>query len=94
LDKPLVVLFDDADLLSGSTLLKFLATLRNGYANRDIVPFINSLGLAGTRNIVECQVEYQNESEALKFATPFNVISEHFTLKDFAREQVGELYSQ
>ncbi|MCX5822238.1 MAG: ATP-binding protein [Deltaproteobacteria bacterium] len=49
--KPLVVLFDEADCLSGPTLISFLRQLRDGYVNRDMAPFPVSLALVGMRNI-------------------------------------------
>ncbi|MDR2041751.1 MAG: hypothetical protein LBP98_05475, partial [Tannerella sp.] len=51
LDKPLVILFDEADCLSESTLILFLRQLRSGYNNRSTIPFVHSLALVGMRNI-------------------------------------------
>ncbi|MDR2346163.1 MAG: hypothetical protein LBE18_08870, partial [Planctomycetaceae bacterium] len=42
LDKPLVILFDEADCLSEGTLISFLRQLRNGYNERIIKPFVHS----------------------------------------------------
>ncbi|MDR1526175.1 MAG: hypothetical protein LBS46_00710, partial [Dysgonamonadaceae bacterium] len=47
LDKPLVVLFDEADCLSEGTLISFLRQLRDGYNNRPEVPFVHSVALVG-----------------------------------------------
>ncbi|MDR2665161.1 MAG: hypothetical protein LBC21_02645 [Oscillospiraceae bacterium] len=38
LDKPLVILFDEADCLSEGTLISFLRQLRDGYVNRVEIP--------------------------------------------------------
>ena len=53
LDKPLVVFFDEADLLSGPGLLTFLAQIRDGFNDRDNFgnKFPSSLALVGMRNI-------------------------------------------
>jgi AAA+ ATPase superfamily predicted ATPase len=40
LDKPLVVFFDEIDCLSSGTLISFLRQLRDGYVNRDDIPFL------------------------------------------------------
>jgi hypothetical protein len=49
LDKPLVILFDEADCLSEGTLISFMPQLRNGYNGRSITPFVHSVALAGMR---------------------------------------------
>ncbi|MDR1408528.1 MAG: hypothetical protein LBJ23_10875, partial [Tannerella sp.] len=49
-DKPLVILFDEADCLSEGTLILFLRQLRNGYNDRSSIPFVHSLALTGMRN--------------------------------------------
>ncbi|MDR2131393.1 MAG: hypothetical protein LBP56_09585, partial [Odoribacteraceae bacterium] len=46
-DKPLVILFDEADCLSDDTLILFLRQLRGGYNDRDTVPFLHSVALVG-----------------------------------------------
>jgi len=51
LERPLVILFDEADCLSDSTLISFLRQLRTGYVNRYQIPFVHSVGLVGMRNI-------------------------------------------
>ncbi|MDR1408173.1 MAG: hypothetical protein LBJ23_09045, partial [Tannerella sp.] len=50
LDKPLIILFDEADCLSEGTLILFLRQLRNGYNDRSSIPFVHSLALTGMRN--------------------------------------------
>ena len=41
LDKPLVILFDEANCLSEDTLISFLRQLREGYNIRDMIPFVH-----------------------------------------------------
>jgi predicted AAA+ superfamily ATPase len=41
LDKPLILLFDEADCLSGWALISFLRQLRDGYNNRSQFPFVH-----------------------------------------------------
>ena len=43
LDKPLVILFDEADCLSEGTLISFLRQLRDGYNNRSYRAFPQSV---------------------------------------------------
>jgi hypothetical protein len=94
LNKPLVVLFDEADCLSNGTLITFLRQLRNGYINRDNVPFIHSIALVGMRNIRDYKAQIRPDSETLGSSSPFNIISEAMTLRNFTKEEVTELYNQ
>ena len=94
LDKPLVLLFDEADCLVGATLIAFLRQLRNGYVNRAYVPFVHSLALVGMRNICDSRNEYRDPSQALGTASPFNIVAETMTISNFTREEVAGLYAQ
>lgn len=92
--KPLVVLFDEADCLSGSTLISFLRQLRDGYVNRDMAPFPVSLALVGMRNIRDYKAKVRPNSDTLGSASPFNIVAEAMTLTNFTREEIAALYRQ
>jgi type II secretory pathway predicted ATPase ExeA len=92
--KPLVVLFDEADCLSGPTLISFLRQLRDGYVNRDMAPFPVSLALVGMRNIRDYKAKIRPDSETLGSASPFNIVTEALTLTNFTREEIAALYRQ
>ncbi|MDM8552458.1 AAA-like domain-containing protein [Desulfobacterales bacterium HSG2] len=94
LDKPLVILFDEADCLTDETLISFLRQLRDGYVNRNRIPFAHSVGLIGMRNIRDYKAKVRADRNSLGSASPFNIVSEVFTLRDFGREEIGELYGQ
>jgi hypothetical protein len=94
LDKPLVILFDEADCLSEGTLISFLRQLRNGYNNRSITPFVHSIALVGMRNIRDYKAKIRPDSESLGSASPFNIIAESLTLKNFTKEEIIQLYHQ
>ena len=94
LDKPLVLLLDEADCLSGDTLIGFLRQLRNGYVNRDMVPFVHSLALVGMRNIRDYRNEYRDPSNTLGSSSPFNIVAETMTLSNFTKEDIAALYAQ
>ncbi len=93
-DKPLVIFFDEADCLSNGTLISFLRQLREGYINRDMIPFVHSVGLIGMRNIRDYKGKIREERETLGSASPFNIVTESLTLKNFTKEEVTQLYSQ
>jgi len=94
LEKPLVIFFDEADCLSNGTLITFLRQLRDGYINRDNVPFIHSIALVGMRNLRDYKARIRPDSETLGSASPFNIISEAMTISNFTCEDVSELYNQ
>ena len=94
LDRPLVVLFDEADCLSNGTLITFLRQLRSGYINRIRAPFIQSLTLVGMRNIRDYKATLREGAETLGSASPFNIVTEALTLRSFTRAEVAELYGQ
>jgi hypothetical protein len=94
LDRPLVVLFDEADCLSEGTLISFLRQLRNGYNDRSITPFVHSSALVGMRNIRDYKVRIRPESATLGSASPFNIIRKALTLQNFTKEEIAQLYHQ
>jgi hypothetical protein len=94
LDKPLVILFDEADCLSGGTLISFLRQLRLGYVNRLLAPFVHSVALVGMRNIRDYAAKVRDERESLGSASPFNIATKAYTLKNFTNEEVAGLYRQ
>ncbi|MCL2127077.1 MAG: ATP-binding protein [Treponema sp.] len=94
LDKPLVVFFDEADCLSNGTLVTFLRQLRNGYVNRPDIPFIHSAALAGMRNLRDYKAQVRPDSQTLGTASPFNIVTEYISLRNFTRDEVELLYGQ
>jgi type II secretory pathway predicted ATPase ExeA len=94
LDKPLVLLFDEADCLSESTLISFLRQLRSGYNDRCTIPFVHSLALVGMRNIRDYKAQVRPESQSLGSASPFNIVAKTMTLENFTKEEIASLYQQ
>ena len=94
LNKPLVILFDETDCLSNGTLIAFLRQLRYGYINRSRVSFVHSAGLIGMRNIRDYKGRIREDRETLGSASPFNIVTESLTLRNFTEEEIGQLYFQ
>ncbi|MDR1829541.1 MAG: AAA-like domain-containing protein [Candidatus Fibromonas sp.] len=94
LNKSLIIFFDEADCLSNGTLIAFLRQLRNGYINRPDVPFVHSLALVGMRNIRDYKAKIRPDSTTLGSASPFNIVTESFNLRNFTKGEVAELYAQ
>ncbi|MGV8096630.1 MAG: hypothetical protein AB2L24_32640, partial [Mangrovibacterium sp.] len=49
--KPLIVLFDEVDVLEGESLISFLRQLRGGFADRGVGKFPISIALVGMRDL-------------------------------------------
>ena len=94
LDKPLVILFDEIDCLSNGTLISFLRQLRYGYVNRSRSPFVHSIALVGMRNIRDYKTRIREDRETLGSASPFNIVSDVLTLRNFTKEEIFHLYAQ
>jgi hypothetical protein len=91
--KPLVVLFDEVDTLTGQTLISFLRQLRGGFATRGVGRFPTSLALVGMRDLKDYLVTTK-DGVALNPGSPFNIKKESYTLRNFYVEEVGELLRQ
>jgi len=94
IDRPIVIMFDEADCLSSGTLISFLRQLRKGYIERDRAPFVHSLALVGMRNIRDYKGKIRDDSSTLGSASPFNIVKESLTLRNFTRQEVATLYGQ
>lgn len=92
--KPLVLFFDEVDGLSEGTVVTFLRELRNGYITRDEIPFPSSVAIVGMMDIRDMKAKVRPHSDTLGSKSPFNVISEDFTLRNFTEDEVRELYAQ
>jgi hypothetical protein len=93
-DRPVVVLFDEADCLSGQTMITFLRQLRDGYINRGRSPFPSSIALVGMRDIRDYKAKLRPDGDTLGSASPFNVITKSLTMDSFSRSDIVRLYKQ
>ena len=94
LDKPLVILFDEADCLSEGTLIAFLRQLRDGYNSRPEQAFVHSVALVGMRDIRDYKAQIRPDRESLGSASPFNIVTESLTIKNFTKDDIIRLYRQ
>jgi len=92
--KPLVVFFDEADCLFGDVLISFLRQLRDGYVNREDIPFPASIALVGMLDVRDYKAQIRPDGESLGQISPFNIISEDMMLRNFTAEEVAALYAQ
>ena len=92
--KPVVVFFDEADCLFGNVLILFLRQLRDGFVNRDVVPFPTSIALVGMLDVRDYKAQIRPAGESLGLISPFNIISKDLLLRNFTEEEVRALYAQ
>ncbi len=94
-DRPLVLLFDEADVLTGRAMVSFLTQLRALYLarRRRSVPW--SVLLIGVRSIRDYVAGDGRQGVPwLGSASPFNITVENVTLSAFTEAEVGELVAQ
>lgn len=91
--KPLVVLFDEVDTLSGQTLISFLRQLRSGFATRGVGSFPTSVALVGMRDLKDYLVT-SKDGMSLNPGSPFNIKEDSHTLRNFNETEVRELLGQ
>ena len=92
--KPVVVFFDEADCLFGNVLVLFLRQLRDGFVNRDVVPFPTSIALVGMLDVRDYKAQIRPDGESLGQISPFNIITQDLLLRNFTEEEVRALYAQ
>jgi hypothetical protein len=91
--KPIVLLIDEIDALLDDVLVSMLRQLRDGYQSRP-KHFPSSIALVGLRDIRDYKVQVREDRKSMGTASPFNVISDSLTLKDFTKEDVFGLLEQ
>jgi hypothetical protein len=92
-EKPIVLLIDEIDALLDDVLVAMLRQLRDGYQTRPKY-FRSSIALVGLRDIRDYIAMVRNGHQSMGTASPFNVISDSLTLKNFTREEVFDLLEQ
>ena len=91
--KPLVVLFDEVDVLQDQALVSFLRQLRSGFSKRAIGVFPISIALVGMRDLRDYLVR-SKDGVALRQASPFNIKQNSATLSSFSAQDVRSLVAQ
>ncbi|MCU0290138.1 MAG: ATP-binding protein, partial [Acidobacteria bacterium] len=92
-EKPIVLLIDEIDSLQDDALVAMLRQLRDGYQSRP-KHFPSSVALVGLRDIRDYKARVKEGRESMGTASPFNIISDSLTLKNFKKEEVFDLLEQ
>jgi hypothetical protein len=91
--KPLIVLFDEVDVLIDETLVSFLRQLRGGFAGRGIGKFPVSIALVGMRDLKDYLIAAK-DSKPVNPGSPFNIKADSVMLSNFTKHDVVKLFAQ
>jgi hypothetical protein len=91
--KPLVVLFDEVDVLEGDAMISFLRQLRGGFAARGIGLFPTSIALVGMRDLKDYIVSAK-DGKPVNPGSPFNIKEDSAVIENFCRNDVACLFAQ
>jgi len=91
--KPLVVLFDEVDVLQDQSMVSFLRQLRGGFAKRGVGTFPVSVALVGMRDLKDYLI-MSKDGKQVNPGSPFNIKQDSATLSNFTSDDVKELALQ
>ena len=91
--KPLIVLFDEVDVLIGGTILSLLSQLRDGFTWRGVGKFPVSIALVGMRDLKD-YITASTGGRAPNPGSPFNIKEDSATLSNFNKDDVTRLFAQ
>ncbi len=91
--RPLVLMIDEIDALSGDTLISVLRQLRSGYTRRPD-GFPQSVILCGVRDVRDYRIRSRRDDEIVTGGSAFNIKAESMRLGDFDESQTRSLLLQ
>jgi hypothetical protein len=91
--KPLIVLFDEVDVLQGEPLISFLRQLRGGFAGRGVGTFPISIALVGMRDLKD-YITAAKGGIPPNPGSPFNIKADSGTLSNFQKDEIARLFAQ
>jgi hypothetical protein len=91
--KPLIVLFDEVDVLEGTAMISFLRQLRGGFAGRGVGKFPISIALVGMRDLRD-YLAHSKDGIPVNSGSPFNIKEDSITIGNFSRDHVAALIAQ
>ena len=90
--KPLIVLFDEVDVLVGETLISFLRQIRDGFASRGVGKFPISIALVGMRDLKD-YITASKDGITPNPGSPFNVKEDSAQLANFSENDIVRLFA-
>ena len=90
--RPLIVLFDEVDVLVGETLISFLRQLRDGFASRGVGKFPISIALVGMRDLKD-YITVSKGGVVPNPGSPFNIKEDSAQLANFSENDITRLFA-
>ncbi|MDF1547192.1 MAG: AAA-like domain-containing protein [Bacteroidales bacterium] len=90
---PLVLFIDEIDALIDDTLISVLRQLRDGFQLRP-KNFPASIGLIGLRDVRDYKDRVRDNDRSIGSGSPFNIKAKSFSLKNFSKQEIADLYQQ
>ena len=91
--KPLIVLFDEVDVLIDESMVSFLRQLRGGFAGRGVGKFPVSIALVGMRDLKDYIIRAK-DGKSVNPGSPFNIKEDSAMLTNFTKSDVAKLFAQ
>jgi len=91
--KPLVVLFDETDVLQDAALISFLRQLREGFSRRGTGIFPVSIALVGMRDLKD-YITASKDGVAPNPGSPFNIKEDSAWISNFQKDDIAHLFAQ
>jgi hypothetical protein len=91
--RPLIVLFDEVDVLQGEPLISFLRQLRGGFASRGVGVFPISIALVGMRDLKD-YITAAKGGVPVNPGSPFNIKEDSAYISNFQKGDVVKLFAQ
>ena len=91
--KPLIILFDEVDVLEDQAMISFLRQLRGGFASRGIGKFPVSIALVGMRDLRDYLIQSKDGGK-VNPGSPFNIKQDSALLSNFSKDDVHNLIQQ
>jgi hypothetical protein len=91
--KPLIVLFDEVDVLQDTAMVSFLRQLRSGFGVRGVGSFPISIALVGMRDLKDYLVSAK-DGKPLNPGSPFNIKADSAVLSNFQKQDIAKLFAQ
>jgi hypothetical protein len=93
LDVPLVLLLDEADVVTGAAMVSLLRQLRAGFMDRGVGTFPTSVALIGMRDLRDYVIQAR-DGRLINPGSPFNIKAASVTLRNFNADEVRALLGQ
>jgi hypothetical protein len=91
--KPLIVLFDEVDVLEGPAMISFLRQLRGGFASRGVGTFPTSVALVGMRDLRD-YLAHSKDGVPVNPGSPFNIKHSSVSIGNFSQADIATLTAQ